>query len=339
MKKALLCLAMLLAGHVHAEATPNVSALVQTVPLRHMVMADRVTGYGSVVPEPGATTNLNLARAGQVTRLLVTPGQAVKQGQPLIQLGPDPSSLMTYRQAENAVAFAKGELARVRSLFAKQLATRSQVDAAEKALKDAEQAWAAQNALGNGEGTTTLRAPFDGLVTAVSVAQGDRLQAGSNLLQLARTAYMRAQIGVEPGDSRPLRTGMSVRLASVFNPSEAVMGKVVQVGGLIDPQTQLVSVIVRFSGGAFLPGSRVRAEIAVASHPSLAVPRSAVLRDDAGAYLFQVVGGKAKRIAVTSGVEDGDWIEVRGSGLLQAPVVAVGNYELEDGMLVREGRP
>lgn len=339
MKKSFLCLCLclLLTSPAFAAVPANVSALVQTVPLRHMVLANRITGYGTVIPEPGATENVNLPRAGQVTRLLVGAGQSVRKGQSLLELGPDPSGQMAFRQAENALSFAKAELERARSLFTKQLATRSQVDAAVKALNDAEQAWAAQNAVGSGDYKTDLRAPFDGLVVSVSVAQGDRLQAGANLLQLSHTTYLRAQIGIEPGDVGSLRPGIDVRVASVFDPAHAITGKIVQVGGQIDAQTQLVMVTVRFAGRTFLPGSRIRAEIAVSGHSGWAVPRSAVLRDDSGAYLFQVVGGKARRIRVETGVEDGGWTEVRGPGLMQAPVVSVGNYELDDGMAVREG--
>lgn len=339
MKKIIACLCFLFAARAGAEPAGAVSALVQTVPLRQMNLSDRVTGYGTVQPEPGATENLNLPRAGRVLTVPVSAGQTVEKGQTLVVLDADPAGQMSYRQAENAVAYAASELTRTRSLFAKQLATRLQVDAAEKALKDAEQALAAQNAVGNGDNRTKLVAPFGGLVVATSVSRGDRVQAGANLVQLSHTATMRAQIGIEPGDSRSIRVGMGVKLTSVFDPAQAAEGKVVQVGGQIDPQTQLVPVTARFPGGVFLPGSRVQGEIATANHAALAVPRSAVLRDESGDYLFQVVAGKAKRVAVQSGIEDGDWVEVRGSGLLKAPVVSVGNYELNDGMAVREGRP
>ena len=336
MKVAFACLCLLIAVEVHAEPGPAVSALVNTVPLRQMNLSNRVTGYGTVLPEPGATVNLNLPRAGQVTKVLVSSGQSVKKGQTLLSLGPDPSGLMTYRQSKNAVAYATSELARTRSLFEKQLATRLQVDAADKALKDAEQTLSAQSMVGNGDKHTELVAPFSGLIVATSVSQGDRVQPGINLVQLSHTAYMRTQIGIEPEDSRKIHAGMDVKLTSVFDPTRSTGGKVIQVGGQIDSQTQLVLVTVRFPGGVFLPGSRLQGEISIDNHTSLAVPRSAVLRDENGDYIFQVMGGKAKRIAVQPGIEDGNWVEVHGPGLLKAPVVSVGNYELDNGMAVRE---
>jgi RND family efflux transporter MFP subunit len=328
-----------LCGTALAETPGGVSALVQTMPLRQMTLSDRISGYGTVMPEPGATVNLNLAKAGQVTQILVAAGELVKKGQPLLELSTDPAATLAFGQAENAVAFAKQELKRTESLLARQLATRSQVDAATRALKDAEQAWASQNAQGAGDRITVLKAPFSGLVVSTAIAQGDRVQPGTNLIQLSHTQYLRARLGIEPGDSQRLRQGMAVRLASVFDPKRTVDGKVTQVGGQVDPQTQLVDVTVRFSGAAFLPGTRLRGDVAAMPHVAWSVPRQAVLQDSDGAYLFQVVAGKAVRIRVETGTEDGDWVEVRATGLLKAPVVVLGNYEMEDGMAVREGKP
>lgn len=338
-KAFLTCLLLCLCGAAWAEAAAEVSALVRTAPLRRMELASRVSGYGTVMPEPGATVNLNLPRAGQITRLLAKAGEPVKKGQPLLEIGTDPAATLAFEQAGNAVAFARGELRRSESLLARQLATRSQVDAAARALKDAEQAWAAQKAQGNGDRVALLRAPFTGLVVSTAVARGDRVQAGTNLIQLTHTAYLNARLGIEPEDSRRLHAGMPVRLASVFDPQRTVTGTVTQVEAQIDPRTQLVNVTVRFAGASFLPGTRLRGDIANARRTAPAVPRQAVLRDGDGAYLFQVVAGRARRIRVETGIEDGDWIEVRGAGLLQAPVVVLGNYELEDGMAVREGGP
>jgi membrane fusion protein, multidrug efflux system len=307
--------------------------------LRHMTLARRVAGFGTVATEAGATANLNFPKAGRVERLAVVPGQRVRRGETLLEIATDPAATLAYGQAEDAVAFARKELAHAQSLFAKQLATRSQVDAATKALKDAEQALAAQRALGGGAKRDRLAAPFDGLVVSVSAARGDRFAAGANLVQLARTATLRVRLGVEPDDSRPLLTGMKVKLSSVFDPQQTEEGEVTQVAGQINPQTQLVDVTVRFPGRTFLPGTRLRGAIAAEERQVTAVPRQAVLKENDDSYLFQVVAGQARRIAVDTGIEDGGWLEVRGKGLLPAaPVVVLGNYELEDGTAVREAR-
>lgn len=69
------------------------------------------------------------------------------------------------------------------------------------------------------------------------------------------------------------------------------------------------------------------------------MPRSAVLRDSQGAYVFQVRDGKAHRVTVQTGLERDGLIAVQGAFAATEPVVSLGNYELQDGMGVRGSQP
>ncbi len=326
-------LMMLLCNLALAEG----SVLVETALPRKMVMHREISGYGTVVPEQGAAMNLNYPRAGRVSRLLASQGQLVSRGTVLLEVSADPSGMLAYSQAENAVEFARGELVRVKSLFEKQLATRSQVEAADRSLKDAEGALKMQREMGNGEKKERLLSPFDGVVSSVVLSEGDRFSAGTNLIQVTRTDFLLVRMGIAQDDRNLLAMGMKVHLASVFNKKEDVTGEVAQIAGQVDPQTQLVSVTVRFKGGMLLPGLKVRGDIAIPLREAIAVPRSAILKDDAGAYLFQVQAGRAHRVSVEAGLEDQGWVEVK-NALQNAPVVTLGNYELEDSMAVREAK-
>jgi len=106
---------------------------------------------------------------------------------------------------------------------------------------------------------------------------------------------------------------------------------------MINPQTRVVDVLVTVSAGGLMPGTRVHAEIEVARQIAWVVPRSAVLKDANGAYMFQVAQGKARRINVQTGLEHNGMIAVQGTFDTAQAVVSLGNYELRDGMSVREG--
>ena len=156
----------------------------------------------------GNVESISFPRAGQVSRLLVVPGQRVTKGNPLANLVTDPGTQMTYNQELNAVNFARGELKRNEELFSLQLATQSQLDNARRALQDAQANLAAQIKLGGELGSATLTAPFDGVVTALAVAQGDRIQPGATILQLGHTDSLRVQFGIEPDNSPMVKVGM-----------------------------------------------------------------------------------------------------------------------------------
>jgi RND family efflux transporter MFP subunit len=314
------------------------SVQVEIVVLKQQPMADVVSGYGVVSPDTHSLQTISLPRPGQVVGLLVSAGQVVKEGTPLLVFGTSADAALNYQQARQAVEFAQGEKARIEQLVNQQLSTLSQLAAAKKALADADANLRVQEKIGTGQSLQRIVAPFDGIVVAVQAAQGDRLAAGAPVLQLVRSGRQRVLLGVEPDDVNRVRTGMAVSVNPVFSTGLKVAGRVAQVFGMINPQTQLVDVLVELSGDGLMPGTRVRAEIEIARQTQWVVPRSAVLCDAHGAYLFQVSGGKAQRINVQTGLERGGLIAVQGNFDPRRPVVSLGNYELQDGMAVRGTR-
>jgi membrane fusion protein (multidrug efflux system) len=318
-------------------AAVPVTAVVKTQPLQRRNLTDSVTAFGDAMT--GQVVAISFPRAGQVSRLLVVPNQPVKSGTPLATLTSDPVAKLAYTQAASAVDFARGELRRTEQLFALQLATQSQVDSGRKALDDAEANLAAQQQLGGDIGTASVTAPFNGVVVAVTVAQGDRIQAGAALLQLGHTDALRVELGIEPDDAHLVRPGMPVTLSPVSDFTKTVSASIQELQGIVNAKTQLVDAVttVPAARAPFLvPGMHVRATITVGEHLSWAVPREAVLTDANGAYIFQVVAGKARRVKVLTAGESQGVVAVSGNIDTQLPVVVVGNYELTDGMLVRE---
>lgn len=335
--KYLLILMLLCSASTSLYAQGNIqpSVLAHTMPLQRHMLSSHITGFGTLQASPDATLNLNFPIGGRVDRVLVNAGQRVKKNQLLLSVTSDPTSSLSYTQAKTALAYARAEVQREKKLFAQQLTTRSSLDNAEKNLKDAKQALAVQKRLGASITHNKLLSPIAGVVTAVNVVPGDRFSAGSNLIEIANVNILRARLGVEPSDSEMLKPGQKVTLTSVLDSSQQGQGEIVWVAGQINPQTQLVDVAVRIHGSEFAPGTRVRGDFVTASKRVYAVPRQAVLQDDKGAYLFQVVQQHAQRINVEKGMEDGNWIAVTGSFIDNAPVVTLGNYELQDGGLVR----
>ncbi len=332
-----LLIALFAFSPLFAAAADAPSVLVRTEPLRRHAINETLVGYGTLAPEIGGTINLSLPRPGRISAFDVSPGQVVKQGTKLLEFRTAAGAALGYRQAQNALAYARSELARTEQLRAQKLATGSQVAAARKTLADAEAALEAQRRLGTGTASETVKAPFDGVVVGIGAALGDRLAAGASVLKLARLSGLRVLLGIEPSDSFAVRPGMPVRLTPVFDAERKVEAHVAAVHGMVDPQTQLVNVVVRIDSGNLLPGMRVKGEITLASRTGWAVPRSAVLHDGDGNYLFQVSEGVARRVAVTVESDGDRLLGISGAGLDSAlKVVVQGNYELSDGMAVRE---
>ena len=320
-----------------AETDTGPVALVQTAAVEVREVDQTVPAFGGIEPGPQHLREIAAARAS-IVELQVAAGMRVKRGAPLARLLPTPQSAVLYAQAKSQAAYARSALQRTQSLFAEKLATRDQLAAAQKVLTDAEANLAAQQRMGGGA-PAVIRAPSDGVVNAVNVASGARVAADTSLLVFSEQGGNIARLGVTPAQASSMHAGMAVTLNAAFAPQVSLRTRVAQVGGQVDPASGLVDVLVPVAGksaAAFLPGSKVTAHIIVRAVRSLAVPRSAVLRDDHGAYVFIIKKQVAHRVNVQAGIDDGHWIAVRGHLSAGERVVTLGNYELTDGMAVRE---
>jgi len=314
--------------------------LVVTAPLRRGTLAVTLKAYGLVQPAPGTALNISMPRPGQILNLRVVAGQRVRTGDPLFDYASEPANRVAYEQAVSAVTLARQELAHTASLFAQKLATQSQLDQAKKAVRDAEAALALQQRLGSGEAAQRVAAPYGGVVAAVAIANGDHVQANAPILQLARDGQLDAVLGVAPENGVHLAPDMPVRLTALARPSQPVAAKIASVGGLLEPKTQLVDVVVSLPAAtaatAFLAGEHVSAEIVAGQLKGWIVPRQAVLTDSNGPYVFQAANGIAHRSGVAIIGEAGDRTVIEGALDPARNIVVTGNYELSDGMAVRE---
>jgi len=318
------------------------SVLVQTVKVSMQPMPLTMSVFGDIAA--GKVESQSLPQAGQVTRMAVVAGQAVRRGDLLAVLSSDPNGLVTYEQAASALEFARHELKRQQDLLALQLSTQSQVDAAAKAATDAKAMLAAQARLNGAHGSVDLLAQFDGVVVAIPVAQGDRVAAGATIVQLGRTDALKVLLAVEPARVAELKTGMKVTLAPLQEGAPAANSTIASIQNMVDPKTQMAGAIALLPAAAqaqarMAVGTHLQGLIELGSRSAWSVPRQAVLVDDQGAYLFQVAQGKARRVAVRKLLETERAVGVEGTLDAALPVVVLGNYELQDGAAVRGSTP
>src|ERR1700726_454775 len=202
---------LLVSGTGHPQTPPAPSVLIETAAPREQVLKHTVQGYGTVATSEDAVVGVSFLRPGQISRLRVRPGEVVKAGEVLLELSTDPSATLGYQQTVAALEFAKRDLARTKPLLAQHLATNAQLAAAQKAVEDAMAAVEVQRKLGNDRNTEVITAPFNGYVTALTVALGDRIQPNTTVLKLAPTDRVQVTVGLQPEDAA--RQSNGIRLA------------------------------------------------------------------------------------------------------------------------------
>jgi len=319
-----------------ATGTPSVLVWTQT-PVRGSI-PDTITAYGTAVPATNGGMTLSVQADGRVLQLFVTPGEAVHAGQRLLEFEISSAARSNYEQALSALELAREEQTRTARLLSQQLATRDQLAKADKAVTDAQASLSALEREYGGKPRQTLTAPFDGVVSTVPVAQGARVQPGVALITLTRTGGLVVTIGIEPAQRLRLQLGQSAQLEALGGAEPALGGKLVRIDHVLNPTTRLVDADVAVSG-TLLQGEAFRVRVELGRIEGWLVPRDAVLSDTDGAYAFQVAEGKAVRIPVKLLGSDGATSVVDGPVDPHRLLVTQGNYQLGDGMAVRQNGP
>lgn len=322
-------------GAPEAPQTPSV--LVSAVPARQGTLPRMVDAYGSVGAALSGTITLSEAQPGQITALFAAPGMAVRAGQPLATFITAPAARSSYLQAVAALTAARKQQQTTAQLLSQQLATQDQMTQAAKAVTDAQTSLAALKADGAGQAVHTITAPFGGIVTAVSVAQGDRIQGGAPILTAARASGIVVTAGVDPADRAGIAPGQAASLRRLSG-GGALQGQVIRVDSALNPVSRLVDVDISFPAGALLPGEAMQIGIETGQVQGWVVPHRAVVTAGGPARVFQIVGGKAKAVLVRVVLASDRGDVVQGALDAGKPLIVDGAYQVGDGDAVRQAR-
>lgn len=331
---AAFCLALAACSGANApDATAPATRVSAVLPTRQVFHA-HISAYGELAADSRRGLALSLPQAGEITSIAALAGHRVQRGAVLLQLATDPTTRSAYLQAEAQLKVAQQALTRTEHLHAQKLATNGQLDTARQALADAQANLAAQAQLGGAQAVYTLKAPANGVVTTLDVQRGQRVAAGTTLLQFTPDDALAALLGVDPGAAAHLRRGMHATLTPVYGAHGAapLAATVAMVGGAVNPATHLVDVVATLDRPPQLAaGTALSATINTASFTAWSVPRDALQSDATGDYVFQIEHGKARRVAVKVLAPDGSPIGVGGAIDPHAPVITLGSYEVAAG--------
>jgi membrane fusion protein (multidrug efflux system) len=316
------------------DAAPT--AHVRVVQVTRKSIAETVTAYGTVVARPGHTHSVTVAFESRVRHFLVAPGQLVSAGEHLVAIEPSPAVALQLDQARAAVTAARNDLDATRARFKLELSTNQEVNAAEKAAKDAELELASLESQGVSK-EQEVASDITGIVAKIYAQDGQIVAAAAPLAEIVPTDAIEVRLGVEPEDLGYVQVGGRIDVFPINDPNvSAVAGSIRLVTQAVNADTRLVDVYVSLPTGTdLLFGAYVRGEIAARVPDALVVPRSALLPTEGGFTIFTVESGRAVRHVVHAGLENDTGVQVLGDEIHAGDAVVVtGNYELEDGMPV-----
>jgi RND family efflux transporter MFP subunit len=327
---ALICLH----GAAIADEVKGAAAVKVQDPKRGSI-PELIYAYGTATPTSSATQTESFQRDGMVSEIYVEVGDQFKKGDKLLDFGASPSAVVAYEQALTTQSLKKHTLERKQQLFKQQLATRDDVENAEKDLSDAESNVKMYEKIGSIKPSEILAAPFDGVVSAIAVSKGDRISAGAPLMTLSRTDQVILSVGIEPSSLAKVKPDLPVNLVSLLPGRKPMEGKVKRVGAAIDPKMRLVPTIIEVPPGGALAGENFKAGIVVGKFQGWVVPRDTVKNGSKGPFIFQVDEGHAKRVLVNVLGSVGNSSIIDGDIDSQKEIILAGNYQVDDGDAVK----
>lgn len=315
--------------------------LVQSVEIRDVM--DEIDATGELVPKAHATIAASVP--GEVTQIRALEGDAVDEGQVLLEIDPLRRKL-EVADSEARVAETRAHLAekernqeRIRNLNLQDAASRAQLDEAETAVSLARSRLAAAEAhLGLAQHTlsdATVVAPFSCLVARRHVSEGEYLSVGQPLFELVSLNPVEVEFQVAEVDSARIRLGQIVEVSVAPYPDEIFSAQVTMISPTIDPQTRTLRVKGELENldGRLRPGLFAHIDLGVSLRRNrLLVPEEALLRRAEGTALFRLIDGdRVERIMVQPGIHLDSWVEVEGNLFPGDRVVVRGQRRLVDG--------
>ncbi len=313
-------------------------ALVTLAPAKQGTLQARIEAFGSVAPDPGGISTISMPRDGTIVAVSVRLGQLLRQGDAIGVIESAPSAVIQYEQAVSSLGLAEKDLAHMRRLFSEQLATRSQLNSAEKTYTDALAALNQQKRVGADHARETLRAPVPGVVTLVAASPGDRTAANAVVATLATRDRLVVNLGLEPEVAPSVPVGAYVRLFSPQNSAIDLAASISSVAAMIDPQSRLVNAVIEIPKAiapTLILGMTLQGQVDLPPQSGLIVPRSALMTDDQGSYVYIVTKGTALRRNVTIALQRGQEALLSRGVSANDQVVIAGNAGLRDGTAVR----
>jgi RND family efflux transporter MFP subunit len=322
----------------HAAPPPETVRNVPVLAVQRANVPDLVEVVGTV--HAAQTSDLASQMMGTIVEIRIREGDRVQRGQVLVVIDDAEAraaldratSAVTAAQqqlaaADSDLALAESTLKRYQTLYDRksvspqefdEIKTRQQSALARRDMARAEQSQA-NAALAQAHVSldyTRIRAPFDGIVTAKKADTGSLASPGMPILTVEDVRRYRLEVTVNESDLRYVRIGEAVPIvidaldnADLKGQTKGMINEIVPAADA-STRSSLVKIDLpadtRLRSGLF-----GRAEFSRGSHPSLLIPRTAVVERGQLQGVFVLDQNKVASLRyVTLGKPSGSAIEV-----------------------------
>lgn len=317
-----------------AGPTVKITKATQTTTGHELTLIAEVRPFQSVT--------LYAKTSGYLEEILVDKGDKVKKGQ-LIGTIIAPEIDQDYIAAKADMENKERILTRDKSLLEKNYISFQDKEASETALKVAQ---ARLKSIEQQQGYRSLRAPFDGTITARYADAGALMQNATNassgalpVVMISQLEKVRIYVYVEQRDASYIKAGYPVAISLFENAENKIAATVTRISGELDPKTRMMLTEIDLDNkdSKVIPGSFVQVKIQSPGEPRLQIPREALVIKEGKYFValttkentlhFQSIkigDNTGDKITVLEGISDTDTIALNvGDSLEEGQKVVV----------------
>lgn len=322
------------AGSSAGTTTESRAIAVAAAEVQHRDLSRRLLLSATV--RPRETVRLSAQTRGIVQQLLVEEGDRVQAGQLLLSLD-QAEQRAELTRAEALLEQARLAYRRQAELYQRELTSSSEYQAQAAALRVAEseyQLWQTRVAFG------TVLAPRDAVVSKRWVELGESIREQDPLLELTDVSQLVLHLGVSELDVAYLALGQQVEVQLDAMPGRTLTAQIRRIFPTAELSSRFITVEVALPTDAWQQGVRPgflgRVHLMIdARQDALAVPASAVMQQDEGAFVMVIADERLEKRAVQIGVQRGQWLELTEGVAAGEVVLAALAGEMTEGQRVR----
>jgi membrane fusion protein (multidrug efflux system) len=216
-----------------------------------------LTAIGSLEAAKGLEVTADLS--GRIIKILFDAGSEVEVGDLLVEQDISTENAQ-LRAAKSAAALAKNNFSRIRQLYKRKVASKSEYDSSQNAYQ---LALAEVDNIAAAIEKKSIRAPFKGRLGIRLIDLGQSISAGEPLVSLQATDQMFVNFFLPQQNLSQLAVGLTIRLTSDAVPDTLFTGKINAINPEIDSKTRSVEIqaILANPENTLLPGMFANIEV------------------------------------------------------------------------------
>ncbi len=267
----------------------------------------------------------------RIMKLNVRVGEYVKAGSVLFELDKGGASSQFY-QAQAAFLNSQKNYERMKNLLKEGAISQQAFDQVETGYDVAKANFDAARS------TVEITSPISGLVTAINVSIGDLANPQMPMATIANIGRMKAKFNVGESDVPSFFVGQSVQVYSEMKPEEIQTGKIFQLSNSANVQSRTFEMQAIFTNTKdrwFKPGMFCRVNVNMQTKKdALVIPLAAIVKSSNGDGIYLINEDKSYFKTITTGITDGNLIEVISGLKAGDKIVTLGMNNLKDGTVV-----